>query len=191
MPDISQNHCSCWRFLCCPGDLIPVFFSLSCLSQEEVKQKEVQQTIATVPDVSPSTLYCVKVQAFSEPYNKSSAYSQQQCIHTPAGGHSLAILPLCSCNWDPFPGKSKLKAPGNPGWAQSFTPQSLAGSKESLNSTFSGVFYPWNWLSPSESESPVLKSEEINQICVGLRAPLDASGEGRDCTHSEQKNKSW
>ncbi|XP_068035215.1 interferon alpha/beta receptor 1 isoform X2 [Anomalospiza imberbis] len=53
--------------------------------EEEVKQKEVKQTIATVPDVSPSTLYCVKVQAFSEPYNKSSAYSQQECIHTPAG----------------------------------------------------------------------------------------------------------
>ncbi|XP_053827536.1 interferon alpha/beta receptor 1 [Vidua macroura] len=53
--------------------------------KEEVKQKEVKQTIATVPDVSPSTLYCVKVQAFSEPYNKSSAYSQQECIHTPAG----------------------------------------------------------------------------------------------------------
>ncbi|XP_068861151.1 interferon alpha/beta receptor 1 [Aphelocoma coerulescens] len=53
--------------------------------EEEVKQKEVKQTIATVPDISPSTLYCVKVQAFSEPYNKSSAYSQQECIQTPAG----------------------------------------------------------------------------------------------------------
>ncbi|XP_077637846.1 interferon alpha/beta receptor 1 [Lonchura striata] len=53
--------------------------------EEEVKQKEVKQTIATVSDVSPSTLYCVKVQAISEPYNKRSAYSQQECIHTPAG----------------------------------------------------------------------------------------------------------
>ncbi|NXH86557.1 INAR1 protein, partial [Edolisoma coerulescens] len=53
--------------------------------EEEVKQKEVKQTIATVPDLSPSTLYCVRVQAFSQPYNKSSAYSQQECIHTPAG----------------------------------------------------------------------------------------------------------
>ncbi|XP_077048792.1 interferon alpha/beta receptor 1 [Agelaius phoeniceus] len=59
--------------------------------KEEVKQKEVKQTIATVPDVSPSSLYCVQVQAFSEPYNKSSAYSQQQCIHTPAGT-SLALM---------------------------------------------------------------------------------------------------
>ncbi|NXI88798.1 INAR1 protein, partial [Rhipidura dahli] len=53
--------------------------------QEELKQKEVKQTMATVPGLSPSTLYCVKVQAFSEPYNKSSAYSQQECIQTPAG----------------------------------------------------------------------------------------------------------
>ncbi|NXB32368.1 INAR1 protein, partial [Eulacestoma nigropectus] len=53
--------------------------------EEEVKQKEVKQTIATVSDLSPSTLYCVKVQAVSEPYNKSSAYSQQECIQTPAG----------------------------------------------------------------------------------------------------------
>ncbi|NWY72094.1 INAR1 protein, partial [Erithacus rubecula] len=53
--------------------------------KEVVQQKEVKQTIATVSDVSPSSLYCVKVQAFSIAYNKSSAYSQQQCIHTPAG----------------------------------------------------------------------------------------------------------
>ncbi|NWT20264.1 INAR1 protein, partial [Vireo altiloquus] len=53
--------------------------------EEEVKQKEVKQTIATVPELSPGTLYCVKVQALSQPYNKSSAFSQPQCIHTPAG----------------------------------------------------------------------------------------------------------
>ncbi|NXK70262.1 INAR1 protein, partial [Sylvietta virens] len=62
-----------------------LYWKNSSDKEEEVKQKEVKQTIATVPDVSPSTLYCVKVQAFSEPYNKSSAYSQQECIHTPAG----------------------------------------------------------------------------------------------------------
>uniref|UniRef100_A0A8C0V8Z0 Interferon alpha/beta receptor 1-like n=2 Tax=Cyanistes caeruleus TaxID=156563 RepID=A0A8C0V8Z0_CYACU len=61
-------------------------------SEGEVKQKEVKQTIATVPDVSPSTLYCVKVQAFSKPYNKSSAYSQQECIHTPAGSRLPLII---------------------------------------------------------------------------------------------------
>ncbi|XP_066033314.1 interferon alpha/beta receptor 1 [Chamaea fasciata] len=60
--------------------------------EEEVKQKEVKQTIAVVPDVSPSTLYCVKVQALSEPYNKSSAYSQQECIHTPAGSRLPLII---------------------------------------------------------------------------------------------------
>ncbi|NXC92260.1 INAR1 protein, partial [Cercotrichas coryphoeus] len=62
-----------------------LYWKSSSDKEEEVQQKEVKQTIATVSDVSPSSLYCVKVQAFSEPYNKSSAYSQQQCIHTPAG----------------------------------------------------------------------------------------------------------
>ncbi|NXS85819.1 INAR1 protein, partial [Erpornis zantholeuca] len=60
--------------------------------EEEVKQKEVKQTIATVPELSPGSLYCVKVQAFSQPYNKSSAYSQQQCIHTPAGSPLPLII---------------------------------------------------------------------------------------------------
>ncbi|XP_016152229.1 PREDICTED: interferon alpha/beta receptor 1 [Ficedula albicollis] len=62
-----------------------LYWKNSSDKEEEVQQKEVKQTIATVSDVSPSSLYCVKVQAFSKPYNKSSAYSQQQCIHTPAG----------------------------------------------------------------------------------------------------------
>ncbi|NXC54422.1 INAR1 protein, partial [Aleadryas rufinucha] len=62
-----------------------LYWKNSSDKEEEVKQKEVKQIIATVPDLSPSTLYCVKVQAFSEPYNKSSAYSQQECIQTPAG----------------------------------------------------------------------------------------------------------
>ncbi|NXQ12333.1 INAR1 protein, partial [Peucedramus taeniatus] len=70
-----------------------LYWKNSSDKEEEVKLKEVKQTIATVPDVSPSTLYCVKVQAFSEPYNKSSAYSQQECIHTPADTPlSLIIL---------------------------------------------------------------------------------------------------
>ncbi|NXQ26011.1 INAR1 protein, partial [Alaudala cheleensis] len=62
-----------------------LYWKNSSDKEEEVRQKEVKQTMATVADVSPSSLYCVRVQAFSEPYNKSSAYSQQQCIHTPAG----------------------------------------------------------------------------------------------------------
>ncbi|NWR47148.1 INAR1 protein, partial [Regulus satrapa] len=62
-----------------------LYWKNSSDKEEELRQKEVKQTIATVADVSPSTLYCVKVQAFSEPYNKSSAYSPQECIHTPAG----------------------------------------------------------------------------------------------------------
>ncbi|KAM4905589.1 interferon alpha/beta receptor 1 isoform 2-T2 [Sylvia borin] len=69
-----------------------LYWKNSSDKEEEVKQKEVKQTIAMVPDVSPSTLYCVKVQAFSEPYNKSSAYSQQECIHTPAGSRLPLII---------------------------------------------------------------------------------------------------
>ncbi|NXL78066.1 INAR1 protein, partial [Leptocoma aspasia] len=69
-----------------------LYWKNSSDKEEEVKQKEVKQTIATVPDLSPSTLYCVKVQAFSEPYNKSSAYSQQECIHTPAGTPLALII---------------------------------------------------------------------------------------------------
>uniref|UniRef100_A0A8C3TXU4 Interferon alpha and beta receptor subunit 1 n=1 Tax=Catharus ustulatus TaxID=91951 RepID=A0A8C3TXU4_CATUS len=61
-----------------------LYWKNSSDKEEELRQKEVKQTMATVSDVSPSTLYCVKVQAFSRPYNKSSAYSQQECIHTPA-----------------------------------------------------------------------------------------------------------
>ncbi|NXP90045.1 INAR1 protein, partial [Passerina amoena] len=69
-----------------------LYWKNSSDTKEEVKQKEVKQTIATVADVSPSSLYCVQVQAFSEPYNKSSAYSQQQCIHTPAGTPLALII---------------------------------------------------------------------------------------------------
>uniref|UniRef100_A0A8C3R0C0 Interferon alpha and beta receptor subunit 1 n=1 Tax=Cyanoderma ruficeps TaxID=181631 RepID=A0A8C3R0C0_9PASS len=87
-----------------------LYWKNSSDKEEEVRQKEVKQTIATVPDVSPAALYCVAVQAFSEPYNKSSAYSQQECIHTPAGGHSLPCIPPCTCNCFPFSGKSQLLA---------------------------------------------------------------------------------
>lgn len=66
---------------------LPIF-----LFQEEVKIKEVKQTIATVSDLTPSTLYCVKVQAFSEVYNKSGDYSKEECIKTPGGRKSLGIV---------------------------------------------------------------------------------------------------
>ncbi|XP_063249373.1 interferon alpha/beta receptor 1 isoform X2 [Prinia subflava] len=69
-----------------------LYWKNSSDNQEEVQQKEVKQTIAAVPAVSPSSLYCVQVQAFSEPYNKSSAYSQQECIHTPAGTNLPVII---------------------------------------------------------------------------------------------------
>lgn len=150
--DISQSYCgnatSEAAILTCLGDSCAAHVISSLLfpfSQEEVKQKEVKQTIATVPGLSPSTLYCVQVQAFSEPYNKSSAYSQRECIQTPAGGQSPAIVPPLEVQLLPLPWRShSSELLGTPRWAGSFTSQSfiLGGSREPLNATFSGIFYP-------------------------------------------------
>ncbi|XP_015737056.1 interferon alpha/beta receptor 1 isoform X2 [Coturnix japonica] len=62
---------------------------------EEVKTKETKQTIATISDLTPSTLYCVKVQAFSKAYNKSSDFSKEECVGTP-GGKSLPLIILAT-----------------------------------------------------------------------------------------------
>ncbi|XP_065495205.1 interferon alpha/beta receptor 1 isoform X2 [Caloenas nicobarica] len=61
-------------------------------NEEEVKMKEIKQTIATVSDLTPSTLYCVKAQAFSEAYNKSSDYSKVECIKTPGATFVTALI---------------------------------------------------------------------------------------------------
>lgn len=125
-----------------------------------MKQKEVKQTIATVPDLSPSTLYCVKVQAFSEPYNKSSAFSQQECIHTPAGGHSLALLPPLELELLPLHCELLV------GQRASIpSPASWEGARNRWIPRFQGCFILVNRLSPSGNESPVLQREEIKQIC--------------------------
>ncbi|NXL94834.1 INAR1 protein, partial [Alectura lathami] len=50
--------------------------------EEEVQMTETKQTIVTIYDLTPSTLYCVKVQAFSKGSNKSSAFSNVECIKT-------------------------------------------------------------------------------------------------------------
>ncbi|KAF1458083.1 Interferon alpha/beta receptor 1, partial [Pygoscelis antarcticus] len=60
-----------------------LYWKNSSDNEEEIKMKEIKQTIGTVSDLTPSTLYCVKVQAFSEFYNKSSRYSEEKCIRTP------------------------------------------------------------------------------------------------------------
>ncbi|XP_021260239.1 interferon alpha/beta receptor 1 isoform X2 [Numida meleagris] len=62
---------------------------------EEVKMKETKQTIATISDLTPSTLYCVKVQALSKAYNKSSDFSKEECIGTP-GDKSLPLIVLAT-----------------------------------------------------------------------------------------------
>ncbi|KFV57425.1 Interferon alpha/beta receptor 1, partial [Tyto alba] len=67
-----------------------LYWKNSSDNEEKIKIKEIKQTIGTVSDLAPSTLYCVKVQAFSEIYNKSSPYSKEECIKTPGD----KILPL-------------------------------------------------------------------------------------------------
>ncbi|NXM78628.1 INAR1 protein, partial [Serilophus lunatus] len=61
-----------------------LYWKNSSNDEEEPQVKETKQTVATVGDLQPGSLYCVRVQALAEPFNKSSAYSQEQCIHTPA-----------------------------------------------------------------------------------------------------------
>ncbi|XP_062429314.1 interferon alpha/beta receptor 1 [Rhea pennata] len=60
-----------------------LYWKNSSNNEEEMKTKVIKQTIGTVSDLAPSTLYCVKVQAFSETYNKSSHFSKDECIRTP------------------------------------------------------------------------------------------------------------
>ncbi|KFQ11486.1 Interferon alpha/beta receptor 1, partial [Leptosomus discolor] len=67
-----------------------LYWKNSSNNEEEIKVKELKQTIGVVSDLAPSTMYCVKVQAFSEVYNKSSHYSREECIKTPGD----KILPL-------------------------------------------------------------------------------------------------
>ncbi|NWI33010.1 INAR1 protein, partial [Sula dactylatra] len=67
-----------------------LYWKHSSNNEEEVKIKAMKQTMGTVSGLTPSTLYCVKVQAFSQAYNKSSHYSKEECIKTPGD----KILPL-------------------------------------------------------------------------------------------------
>uniref|UniRef100_A0A672TZF4 Interferon alpha and beta receptor subunit 1 n=1 Tax=Strigops habroptila TaxID=2489341 RepID=A0A672TZF4_STRHB len=67
-----------------------LYWKNSSNNEEEIKVKEIKQTIGSISDLTPSTLYCVKVQAFSEVYNKSSHFSKEECIKTPGD----KILPL-------------------------------------------------------------------------------------------------
>ncbi|NXW30054.1 INAR1 protein, partial [Phaetusa simplex] len=69
-----------------------LYWKNSSNNEEEIKMKEIKQTIGTISDLTPSTLYCVKVQAFSKAYNKSSHFSKEECIKTPGGRKSLGIV---------------------------------------------------------------------------------------------------
>ncbi|NXY74470.1 INAR1 protein, partial [Glareola pratincola] len=67
-----------------------LYWKNSSNNEQEIQVKEIKQTIGTISDLTPSTLYCVKVQAFSKAYNKSSPFSKEECIKTPGD----KILPL-------------------------------------------------------------------------------------------------
>ncbi|XP_010211787.1 PREDICTED: interferon alpha/beta receptor 1 [Tinamus guttatus] len=67
-----------------------LYWKNSSNNEEEAKMKVVKQRLATVSDLTPATLYCVKAQAFSEAYNKSSPFSKEECIRT----HGDKMLPL-------------------------------------------------------------------------------------------------
>ncbi|KFP89266.1 Interferon alpha/beta receptor 1, partial [Apaloderma vittatum] len=69
-----------------------LYWKNSSNNEEEIKMKETKQTIGTVSDLTPSTTYCVKVQAFSKAYNKNSSYSEEECIKTPGDKISSLII---------------------------------------------------------------------------------------------------
>ncbi|NXF13412.1 INAR1 protein, partial [Smithornis capensis] len=70
-----------------------LYWKNSSNEEEEAEVKETQQTVATLPGLRPGTVYCVRAQALSRGYNKSSAYSPQQCIQTlPEKTFPLIIL---------------------------------------------------------------------------------------------------
>ncbi|NXE08148.1 INAR1 protein, partial [Lophotis ruficrista] len=72
-----------------------LYWKNSSNNEEEIKVKEIKQTIGTISDLTPSSLYCVKVQAFSDVYNKSSPFSEEECIKTP-GDKTLPLIMLAT-----------------------------------------------------------------------------------------------
>ncbi|NXF73626.1 INAR1 protein, partial [Sclerurus mexicanus] len=72
-----------------------LYWKNSSNEEEDTKVKETKQTVATIPDLAPQSWYCVRVQAFSESYNKSSAYSREQCAQT-AGGKTFPLIILAT-----------------------------------------------------------------------------------------------
>lgn len=62
------------------------------LFQEEKREREIKQTIATISDLTPSTQYCVKVKALSEAYNKTSPFSNEECIKTSPGRNCVGLV---------------------------------------------------------------------------------------------------
>ncbi|XP_026519716.1 interferon alpha/beta receptor 1-like [Notechis scutatus] len=69
-----------------------VWYRTSSITKE-LRHKPSQFMISNLHS---STLYCLKVQAFSEIYNKSSAFSNETCIKTAKGESSSFILGIIS-----------------------------------------------------------------------------------------------
>ncbi|NWS66440.1 INAR1 protein, partial [Crotophaga sulcirostris] len=72
-----------------------LYWQNSSNNEEEIQRRETKQTIVMVSKLTPSTLYCVKVQALSEAYNKSSRFSKVECIKTP-GDEFLPLIVLAT-----------------------------------------------------------------------------------------------
>ncbi|XP_053911411.1 interferon alpha/beta receptor 1 isoform X2 [Cuculus canorus] len=69
-----------------------LYWKNSSHNAEGIQMKETKQTIGTVPNLTSLTLYCVKVQAFSKAYNKSSPFSKEECIKTPGATFVTALV---------------------------------------------------------------------------------------------------
>ncbi|XP_070606454.1 interferon alpha/beta receptor 1 [Erythrolamprus reginae] len=70
-----------------------VWYSTSS-TEKELRRKPSEFII---PNLLSSTEYCLKVQAFSETYNKSSAFSNETCIKTANGKSSDSIRLISYC----------------------------------------------------------------------------------------------
>lgn len=56
------------------------------------KKLENKSSQFIIPDLSSSTLYCLKVQAFAPAYNKSSEFSSETCTKTAKGMKYLFLV---------------------------------------------------------------------------------------------------
>ncbi|NWI97567.1 INAR1 protein, partial [Pitta sordida] len=162
-----------------------LYWKNSSTDEEETHVKETNQTITMIRDVSPGALYCVRVQALSRVYSKSSAYSQQQCIHTPAektypliilatflGGLFVVVLAVSILIFVLYQAYSKIKYVFFPSCQP---PLNIEGFGEQL------------------TVNPYLPAaEELVENCSIIESMMTEEGnqiDFRDCKHSKQSNR--